>query len=62
MKGSKEYIEEDWEKEADKDIIYLEEDKKMKESEFWAWYKDRKGKIKVIGQDKKEMNDYFLPF
>lgn len=60
MIGSKEMVEEDYERESDKDAIYIIESDQMTTDEFWRWYKQQEGEIRT--EIESVINDYKLPF
>lgn len=62
-------IEEDWERVAFLDNIYLEEEELIKQKEYWEWISSHEGKVVVevdeeTGEEKEEViiTDYKLPF
>ena len=68
MKGNEEFLEEDWEREALKDEIFVKEFQSERERAFWAWYMEEEGHVKIEHSDgsieefEKSTNEYFLPF
>lgn len=68
MEGNEKFLEEDWEREALKDEMFIGEYRSQKEQEFWEWYNRTEGNVKVEQPDRtlKEveptLDKYFLPF
>jgi len=54
---SNQIINEDWEREAEKDLIYLQELQMEIEKEFWEEFKRQPAQIVVINQDKIQKNE-----
>jgi len=63
-------LNEDWEKEADKDFVYLLEQRMLMEEEYRQWLTKEENRkpalIKVIDEDKilehEKLKHYILPF
>lgn len=48
------FIEEDFEMEAQKEQVYLEEYKRSCEAEYWEWYNKSEGKVILKNSDGTE--------
>lgn len=67
MIGSKEMLEEDWERCYDADQVYLAEREYERDLEFWEWYSRQEGTIIVETPQGDKVVDitassYHLPF
>lgn len=68
MEGNEKFLEEDWEREALKDEVFIGEYRSQKEQEFWEWYNRTEGNVKVeqpngtLKEVEPTLDKYFLPF
>lgn len=68
MSDNDRYIEEDWERVAGTDRLYIHLNREMNEDQFWEWYKSQPGTIIIEDEngDRRRANvivdDYKLPF
>jgi hypothetical protein len=46
-------INEDWEKESDKDFVYLYEQQKLTEDLYWEWEESKRKPAKIIVLNEK---------
>jgi hypothetical protein len=46
-------INEDWEKESDKDFVYLYEQQKLTEDLYWEWEESKRKPTKIIVLNEK---------
>lgn len=53
MIGSKDYIEEDWEKLSDLEKMFSVEEEEESWDRFWKWYCSQEADIIVISQSEK---------